>query len=205
MAVQPSWRIRHEAHKVLSVARPHPASLILLWLALLVASASRGGWLLLLVTLTLVLAARALAVSHLYRLLRRSRWLLLTLFVLFTWMTPGTPLPWLPGISREGLQLAAEHALRLVLALAALALVLRVLSPVALVTGIRSLLAPLVVFGLPRDRIAVRLALTLEEVERARGASCVQGDLLFLPRSRFTVSDVLLGMLASSLLATLRL
>lgn len=182
---------------------PHPVSLILLWLALLVATASRDGLSLLLVTLILVLAALVLAAAHLRRLLRRSRWLLLTLFMLFAWMTPGTPLSWLPGISSEGLQLAAEHVLRLVLALAALALVLQVLSPVALVAGIRSLLAPLTVFGLPRDRIAVRLALTLEEVERARGAAGVKGDILHLPRARFGATDALLGVLAGSLLATL--
>ncbi|PKO84297.1 MAG: hypothetical protein CVU17_03885 [Betaproteobacteria bacterium HGW-Betaproteobacteria-11] len=182
---------------------PHPASLILLWLALLAATASHGGPLLLLVTLALVLAALVLAAPHLHRLLRRSRWLLLTLFVLFAWMTPGTPLPWLPGISSEGLQLAAEHVLRLVLALATLALVLQILSPVALVAGIRSLLAPLAAFGLSRDRIAVRLALTLEEVERARGAAGVQGNILHLPQMRFGATDALLGVLASSLLATL--
>lgn len=182
---------------------PHPASLILLWLALLAATASRGGLPLLLVTLILVLAALAVAAAHLRRLLRRSRWLLLTLFVLFAWMTPGTPLLWLPGISSEGLHLAAEHVLRLVLALAALALVLQVLSPVALVAGIRSLLAPLARLGLPRDRIAVRLALTLEEVERARGAAGVEEDILYLPRARLGATDALFGVLAGGLLATL--
>jgi NADH-quinone oxidoreductase subunit M len=66
---------------------------------------------------------------------------------------------WAPGASIEGLQLAAEHGGRLLIALCALALMLRRLSPVQLVSGIRSLLAPFLFIGIPRDRLAVRLAL----------------------------------------------
>lgn len=182
--------------------RPHPVSLILLWLALLVAAAARSGLLLALACLVLVILAFIGAAMHLRRLLRRSRWLLLTLFILFAWMTPGTPLALMPGMSIEGLQLAAENVARLVLALAALALVLQALSPVELVAGMRSLLAPLALFGLPRDRIAVRLALTLEEVERVRGAASITGDVLHLPQAGLGAIDVLLGLAASTLIMT---
>lgn len=184
------------------MTRPHPVSLILLWLALLVAAAARSGLLLALVCLGLVMLALVSAPLHLRRLLHRSRWLLLTLFILFAWMTPGTPLAWLPGVSVEGLQLAADSVARLVLALVALALVLRALSPIELVTGIRALLAPLSLFGLPRDRIAVRLALTLEEVEQARGAASMTGDVLYLPQTAFGAIDVLLGLAAVALVMT---
>jgi energy-coupling factor transport system permease protein len=182
------------------MTRPCPASLILLWLTLIVAAGVRNGLPLVLSGLALVVLAFVVAPMHLHRLLRRSRWLLLTLFMLFSWMTPGTPLGSVPGMSVEGLQLAAEHVIRLLLALAALALILQVLSPVELVAGMRSLLAPLALFGLSRDRIAVRLALTLEEVERARGAISVTGDVLHLPQAGFGASDVLLG-LATAILA----
>jgi len=184
------------------MTRPHPVSLILLWLALLVAAAARNGLLLALVCLALVALAFVAAPMHLRRLLRRSRWLLLTLFMLFAWMTPGTPLGWVPGMSIEGLQLAAEHVIRLLLALAALALILQLLSPVELVAGMRSLLAPLALFGLPRDRIAVRLALTLEEVERAQGAASVSGDVLHLPQASPGTSDALLGLVTAALAVT---
>lgn len=182
--------------------RPHPVSLILLWLALLVAATPRNGALLASVCLILVIWAGVSAPTHLRRLLRRSRWLLLTLFILFAWMTPGTPLYWLPGASIEGVHLAAENAARLVLALVALALVLQALPSIELVAGIRSLLAPLDLLGLPRDRIAVRLALTLEEVEQARGAASVTGDVLYLPQTKPGVSDILLGLAALALTLT---
>lgn len=101
-------------------------------------------------------------------LLRRSRWLLLTMLVMFGWMTPGTPLPVIPGATQEGLLLAADNIARLFIALATLALLLKALDPPKLVVGMRSLLAPLVLLGFSRDRIAVRLALTLHEVEASR-------------------------------------
>jgi energy-coupling factor transport system permease protein len=176
---------------------PHPASLILLWLAFIfLASASTGALLLQMCAIS-VFCALLFSRTHLRQLLRRSRWLLLMLVLLFGWMTPGTPLDYLPGATVEGLHLGADHVARLVLALAALALVLNALSPVRLVAGMRTLLTPLAAIGLPRDRLAVRLALTLEEVELARGAAATPvGDVLLLPQISFGHADTGLGLLA---------
>ena len=118
--------------------------------------------------LVLDAAALVLARSHLLLLLRRSRWLLLAMLLMFGWMTPGTPLPGLPGASKEGLLLAADSIERLLIALATVAMILTALRPVALVAGMRSLLAPLALLNISRDRIAVRLALTMQEVEASR-------------------------------------
>lgn len=183
--------------------RPNSASLILLGLAALVAASSREGPTLFLACLGLGLAALIAATSHLRLLLRRSRWLLLTMLVMFGWLTPGTPQPLVPGASQEGLLLGAESLARLFIALSAVALILKALSPAELVAGMRSLLAPLPLLGISRDRIAVRLALTLEEVEAAGNTDDAHGGVaatMTLPAPVYGAADILLGVLAGGLL-----
>ena len=183
--------------------RPHPASLILLGLAALVAASSRDGMALFLAGLGITLVALVAATSHLRLLVRRSRWLLLTMLVMFGWLTPGTPLLNIPGASQEGLLLAGDNVARLLIALSIVALILKALSPSELVAGMRSLLAPLALLKISRNRIAVRLALTLNEVETSRiGESSEQGRMastLTLPASVFGMADVILGLLAGAL------
>jgi energy-coupling factor transporter transmembrane protein EcfT len=188
---------------VIPVTRPHPSSLILLAAAALSAAASRDGVSLYLACAGLVLAAMAAAPSDLHLLVRRSRWLLLTILLMFGWLTPGTPLAAIPGTTLEGLLLAADYIARLLVALATLALLLRSLDPPQLVAGMRAMLAPIELLGFSRDRIAVRLALTLQEVEAARnggdgeresGATC-----LVLPCHVPGTADLLLGVVSAAL------
>ena len=154
-----------------AATRAHPASLILLGFAVLMATSSRDGMLLFLGCLSLALTASIAAKYHFPLLVRRSRWLLLSMLVMFGWLTPGTPLPGIPGASQEGLLLAAENLARLVVALSVVALILKTLPSPDLIAGLRALLAPLALLGISRDRIAVRLALTLSEVETARSGA----------------------------------
>lgn len=184
--------------------RPHPASLILLGLAVLLAASSRSATALLFGALGLALVALLAATAHFRLLLRRSRWLLLTMLVMFGWLTPGTPVPLIPGATQEGLLLAADNLARLLVALATVALILKALSPPELVAGIRSLLAPLALLKISRDRIAVRLALTLNEVEASRnagsGEAAPAASALTLPASAIGVTDLVLGTLTGALL-----
>ena len=154
--------------------------------------------------LGLALVALLAATAHFRLLLRRSRWLLLTMLVMFGWLTPGTPVPLIPGATQEGLLLAADNLARLLAALSTAALILKALSPPELVAGIRSLLAPLALLKISRDRIAVRLALTLNEVEAARNAgsgdAAPAASVLTLPASAFGVTDLVLGILTGALL-----
>ena len=182
--------------------RPHPASLIQLGLAALVAASSSDGTPLFLSGLVLSLLALAVSGSHLRLLLRRSRWLLLTMLVMFGWLTPGTPLANIPGASLEGLLLAADNVVRLLIALATVALILKALPVPELVAGMRSLMAPLTLFGIPRDRIAVRLALTLNAVETSRKSEsqefgCMASSLT-LPAPTPGMADLLGGGLAGT-------
>lgn len=183
--------------------RPHPSSLILLGAAVLLAAASRDGISLYFGCAGLALAALIAAASDLRLLVRRSRWLLLTMLVMFGWMTPGTPLPGIPGATQEGLLLAADNIARLLIALAALAMLLKALDPPKLVAGMRSLLAPIAMLGFPRDRIAVRLALTLQEVEVSRNGgsnvAAIMETSLVLPAFVLGATDVFLGGLSAAL------
>lgn len=124
------------------------------------------------------------------------------MLVMFGWFTPGTPLPGIPGASQEGLLLAADNIARLLIALAVLAMLLKALAPPELVAGMRSLLAPIAFLGFPRDRVAVRLALTLREVEASRhGVSndATTTTSLVLPGFAPGATDYFLGGLSAAL------
>ncbi|HQR04952.1 MAG TPA: CbiQ family ECF transporter T component [Rhodocyclaceae bacterium] len=126
---------------------------------------------LLLLTLVSLLAARWCAGAILRALLRRCRWLLLSMVVLFLWMTPGLRLPdplGALGWTREGLMAGAEHIGRLLLVLALLALLLSRLAHEGIVAALYLLLAPLTMAGVDRRRLAVRMLLALEYVAAAR-------------------------------------
>ncbi len=146
----------------------HPASVILLGISFLLFASTRSAPVLITLGGGSVMAAFFIARFHLLRILSRSRWLLLTMLVLFGWMTPGTALPYLPGATQEGLLLAADNLARLLLAIAIVSMLLSAMPPPALVSGMRTLLAPLAGLGGFRDRLAVRLILTLEAVDAAR-------------------------------------
>lgn len=186
--------------------RFHPASLLLLWFTFLLAYSVRSGAVLAGSCLVVIVWAFFSAGLHLRRLLRRSIWLMLTLFVVFFWMTPGTPLSLMPFASVEGLHLAVMQSARVLLAIASLALVLQYLSRADLVAGMYFFLLPLSRIGVPAKRLAVRLMLTLEEVERASAPICPvsenmteqPADVLKLPRhawGRFDAGIVLISIL----------
>ncbi|MBP9713629.1 MAG: hypothetical protein KBD60_08055 [Sterolibacterium sp.] len=148
----------------------HPASLLLAWLSLVLLL----QWLPLphllgLALLVLPLAAHQ-ATTRLRQLLRRTRWLLLSIALLFALATPGHALP-APlghmGLTHEGLQLALLHGLRLTLLLGLLALLLEHLGIPLLIAGLYTLLTPL--GSSPRrSQMALRLLLVLEYVEQGR-------------------------------------
>ncbi len=107
-------------------------------------------------------------------LLRRARWLLLSIAVLFALATPGQRLPGMAGdlgLTQDGLLLAAEHVLRLILLLASLAVLHERLGTAGMMAGLYWLLAPLSLWRTMRERIVVRLMLVLDHVENAPGGN----------------------------------
>jgi energy-coupling factor transporter transmembrane protein EcfT len=109
------------------------------------------------------------------RMLRRMRWLFLSIAVIYFWLTPGTPLfnggaaldPWLPtaeGIWQGGLRITS-----LALMVMAACILLQVTPRDQMLAALHWLLKPLGMLGVSHERFAVRTALTLEAVKQVQG------------------------------------
>jgi energy-coupling factor transport system permease protein len=117
----------------------------------------------------LVFAAINVHSHRMLGLLRRTRWILVSLLVIYAFLTPGEAL-WslpLPSPTREGLQDGLMQLSRLVCVLAGLSILLTSLSQDRLISGLYIFAYPLRFVGVSSERIAVRLALTLRYAERA--------------------------------------
>ena len=125
---------------------------------------------LLLTGVPLLVVAYALSVARLRMLLRRTRWIMLSLLLIYAYATPGDAV-WAQlaefSPTYDGLRDGLLQLFRLVCALAALAILLTLLTQQQLVSGLYALAYPLRYLGLSRERIAVRLALTLHYAESA--------------------------------------
>lgn len=149
----------------------HPANLLLAWMGAVVIAQQLTLSGLMVMGGGVVLMAALLAPTTMGHLLRRIRWVVLMLAVLFIWMTPGVYVPGMLGalgVTGEGLVTAWEHILRLLSVVALLALLLSRLSTNRIVMGLYTLLRPLAWLGVNRCRLAVRLMLTLELVVQPR-------------------------------------
>ena len=119
--------------------------------------------------LVLLIRAPAAAWRAPITLLRRLRWLLISMLAVYGWFTPGTALwpalgaaaPTIEGLS-EGLLRAAAL---LLIALAAQLLITNIARP-QLLGALYWLAQPLRLLGLSRERLALRLVLTLDAVPR---------------------------------------
>lgn len=115
------------------------------------------------------------------RLVWRTRWLFLVLILGYAYSLPGAALwpaldTWSPSL--EGAQHGAAQALRLLALLLWLDLLVLRLPPDRLLGGVYALLAPLARLGVPAGRVALRLGLTLQAIERMeRGRPLLRGLL----------------------------
>lgn len=118
----------------------------------------------------LMLIAFRMHDQRFFALMRRSRWILFSLLLVYLFATPGEALwtlAYAPSPTREGLLDGAVQLCRLVSVLAGLSILLTLLSREQLISGLYSLCYPARYLGLSRERIAVRLALTLHYAESA--------------------------------------
>jgi energy-coupling factor transporter transmembrane protein EcfT len=143
----------------------HPTVRLIVWLLLMVFVQCLSGVALASVFLCLpMLGVRALRRG--WRLIWRTRWLLVSLFVIFSWGVAGEPLwngPAAP--TQEGLREALTHLGRLLLVLMAVATFLEAMPLHDLLAATHTLLKPMRRFGLDPDRGVVRLMLVLRYVE----------------------------------------
>lgn len=100
------------------------------------------------------------------KLLRRLRWFFLSIAVVYLLFTPGRLLlsAWSWGPTLEGVTEGGQRIVSLVLIVLAVNLLLRTTSQPQLISAILWCLTPLGWCGIPRERIAVRMALTLDAV-----------------------------------------
>jgi energy-coupling factor transporter transmembrane protein EcfT len=201
----------------------NPAAQILTWCMLVAMMQFISAEILLVATCVGVLCAILLCPARLIQLVRRTRWIMLSLLMIYAYTTPGLPLLDILGVaspSREGLHDGVLQLTRLLAALAALAILLDRLNRTQLIAGIYALLIPLQRIGVSSERIAVRLALTLHYAEVAMmsttrgwqenlsgllkpGGEC--SGQLEVTLYRFGVRDVLLvGFALLLLIVTLR-
>ena len=188
----------------------HPATQIITWCLLVVMLQNLPLTPLLVTASLILLAASFLSGRKFFQLLRRTRWVMFSLLLIYSYSTPGQPIfEALGNFSprREGLMDGVLQLTRLLSALAALSILLDRLNRPQLIAGLYTLFAPLQWLGLSRERLAVRLALTLHyaEVAMLRRSNNWQDSLhsLFephgeatkhieLPTSRFSLGDALL-------------
>ena len=196
----------------------HPAAQILTWCLSVAIMQLLALKALMVAAGCVLLLALLLSVRKLMQLLRRTRWIMLSLLLIYAYSTPGQPLLDVLGIlspSREGLDEGVLQLTRLLATLAGLAILLDRLHRQQLIAGLYTLLAPLQLIGVSRERVAVRLALTLHyaEVAMLRETRTWQDDLrsLFEPHGeigkpmeltlyRFAIQDGFLVCLALLLL-----
>jgi energy-coupling factor transporter transmembrane protein EcfT len=126
---------------------------------------------LLLLALSMLIMARRMP----FRLIWRTRWLLLVLLFGYAYSLPGAPVLTLLAEfspSWEGLLHGMEQAARLTVLLLWLDILVLRLSSEALLAGLLQLIRPFSIIGLDPRRAALRLGLTLraiEGMERGRG------------------------------------
>ena len=152
----------------------------LLAFILLLALAGGSGLLPALFLLVLLYGRTGLMhVGGLYRLVRRIRWLLFSILVLYGWWTPGEPLwdvPGLPAPSLDGLWQGAERVGVLLAIVAAVHWVMSVTERNALLGAVIAFTAPLRWLGVDHQRLAVRIQLTLEAVPRVQEVAAGLGQ-----------------------------
>lgn len=147
---------------------PHPAVQILIWMTLSITAQVLNAAGLTMMTLLLFAVAARLNSRQLFSLIRRTRWILLSLWLIYAYSTPGAAVVAELGRyspTMEGLEDGLMQLGRLLSMLSGLAILLSLLSESQFVSGIYALAYPLNWFGGSRERVAVRLALTLQYAE----------------------------------------
>lgn len=145
----------------------HPAARLLSWLIAIVAL-QYLAWPGLVASLVAVAVAGEGVRRRWRTLVFRAKWLLLTLWLILAYGTPGEAwhnLPWAP--TEGGIYEASLHAVRLAIMLGALAWLFDRLPRDRLMAGLWALIQPLRRFRVDADRLVVRLALVFDYLEKA--------------------------------------
>lgn len=158
-------------------------------------------------------------IGLLRKIMYRSRWLMLTLLLVYAYTTPGEYVRAWDSVfapTYEGLHEGLVQAGRLTMMLAALALLLGTTHRPELMAGIYCLIRPFGTIGVPVDRFTARLWLTMHYVEEdkpdqkatfwhrfdsaSNPAEHAMIDIVQFSLPKFTFIDWMLLLIASSAL-----
>lgn len=145
----------------------HPATRIFLWVCLALAVPQLYAAVLHMTAVVCMVVALFSPLAR--RFLWRTRFLFLALALILPWTTPGVYAVAALGImspTHEGLLLAVGQLERSCIVLVSLSLALSGLDTAARLRALLGFLQPLARTGLPVERLAVRLVLTLQRVEQ---------------------------------------
>lgn len=143
----------------------HPSCALIIWLAAVIGVQFVGYAGLLLLVAAAVLLTPALT-GRWWAYVWRARWLLLTLWLILAYNTPGEALrdmAWAPTF--EGMAEANLQATRLIAMLACLAWLFLRLGHEGMIAGLWGLLQPVRALGFDVERVVVRLSLVLENLQ----------------------------------------
>jgi energy-coupling factor transporter transmembrane protein EcfT len=146
----------------------HPAVSIYIWACLLAAAQMMQPYPLFALAVLVTLYAFVVCPRRFIVLLKRTRWILLALLFIYAYTGQGAALCPQCGVFSpvaEGVREGALQIMRLLLTLAGLSVLLSMLTLTQFVSGLYTLLFPLTGLGLEREKLAVRLALTLHYAE----------------------------------------
>lgn len=161
------WRVFY--FLTVNIIQFHPATKILLWLMFAFALQWLQAGSLALISAAAILLLLPGRLPGVLTMVRRARWLLLSMWVIYSFATPGEALlPILGSISpsSQGVLGGLMQAWRLILMLLALGFLLHSCPRNSLLSGLYVLMRPFSVLGLDANRTAVRLWLTLQYAEQ---------------------------------------
>ena len=147
----------------------HPATKLVLWLLFAVYAQALRLPALWLVTCALILWLLVSDRLRFSKAVKRVRFVFLALIAVYAFSTPGEALFPLWGTfspTVDGLGAGTAQALRLLCLLSSLTLLLRYCATAELLSAIHLLLRPFRFAGVPADRIAVRIWLTLRYAQQ---------------------------------------
>lgn len=148
---------------------PHAAVQIYLWATLTVILQLLHGDSLFILAAIVIVVSVAVCPQRLFFMLRRTRWILISVLFIYAYASQGEVLWPQLGVfspSASGMQQGLAQIGRLAAILASLTVMLTWLTQSQLLGGLYTLLYPLSVFGFPRKLVALRLALTLHYAQQ---------------------------------------
>jgi energy-coupling factor transporter transmembrane protein EcfT len=146
----------------------HPFVKILLFIFTLLLMSYMSNAYLLPMSLILFVYATWLARNDFLRVVRRMKWLFISIFIIYAFGTPGEYIQHIPvsvAPTVEGCVLGVMQIAKLLIALAVLSILFATSSKEQLMIGLHLLLSPLNLLGLNTNKFTARLLLTLDYVE----------------------------------------